>query len=537
MKAFLMYRDRDVDPAQPLPWNAQALIQDLELNTLLTAMALGDKLVFDVSKKTVLASLNDLDTIRYRQDILHDALRNAAVVRQMYSLATEAMERERKSWWGYFRSPGLILSRSVDVLQIFVDVLKRLRSLADEHAASFQSEGFTALFAMLKQELGDDYFTRAQDHLSRLKFRGGVLISAELAQGHKGVREVLRMPPAPRRRWFERFFSQGPPEYTFHLHPRDEAGGRALSELRDRGINLVANALAQSTDHINNFFAMLRAELAFSIGCVNLHEQLAKKGEPTCFPLPIAAGHRRHAFRGLYDVCLSLSLDRRVVGNDVNADHKDLAIITGANRGGKSTFLRSIGLAQLMMQCGMFAPAESFSANVASGLFTHYKREEDPTMKGGKFDEELSRMSEIADHVTPNALLLFNESFAATNEREGSEIARQIVTALREKHMKVFFVTHLYELARRFCDSGEEKAIFLRAERQPDRSRTFKLIRGEPLETTFGEDLYKKIFAPRTDLRLAGAEVGRRRVTAPRAIRRIRFVPRVDDGSPTEGNM
>jgi DNA mismatch repair ATPase MutS len=78
---------------------------------------------------------------------------------------------------------------------------------------------------------------------------------------------------------------------------------------------------------------------------------------------------------------------------------------------------------------------------------THYKREEDTAMKSGKIDEELSRMNDIVESITPNALILFNESFAATNEREGSEIARQIVSALIEKHLKVFFVTHLFEFA------------------------------------------------------------------------------------------
>ena len=53
-------------------------------------------------------------------------------------------------------------------------------------------------------------------------------------------------------------------------------------------------------------------------------------------------------------------------------------------------------------------------------------------MKSGKFDEELSRMNAIVDNLTPRALILFDESFAATNEREGSEIARQIVSALLE---------------------------------------------------------------------------------------------------------
>ena len=223
-----------------------------------------------------------------------------------------------------------------------------------------------------------------------------------------------------------------------------------MSELKDRGINLVANALAQSADHILSFFNMLRTELAFYVGCLNLHEQLAQMGEPISFPLPVTSSERRHSFQELYDVCLALTMKQKIVGNDVNADNKDLVIITGANQGGKSTFLRSIGLAQLMMQCGMFVPAESFCANICDGLFTHYKREEDATMKSGKLDEELSRMSDIVDNITSNSMSLFNESFAATNEREGSEIARQIICALLEKRIKIFFVTHLYEFAHGF---------------------------------------------------------------------------------------
>jgi DNA mismatch repair ATPase MutS len=85
----------------------------------------------------------------------------------------------------------------------------------------------------------------------------------------------------------------------------------------------------------------------------------------------------------------------------------------------------------------MFVGAEAFGGDATTGLFTHYKREEDPSMKHGKLDEELSRLSDIADWIQPNAVALFNESFAATNEREGSEIARQVVSALLEARVRV----------------------------------------------------------------------------------------------------
>jgi len=209
---------------------------------------------------------------------------------------------------------------------------------------------------------------------------------------------------------------------------------------------------------------------------------------------------------GLYDVCLSLNTADQVVGNDIPGEYKQLVVITGANRGGKSTLLRSIGLAQIMMQCGMFVPARTFEASVCHGVFTHFKREEDAGMKSGKLDEELSRMSTIVERIAPGSVLLLNESFASTNEREGSEIARQIVRALLETKVKVFYVTHMFALAEGFYRERSDSFLFLRAERLDDGTRTFRLLEGEPLPTSFGKDLYRQIFEKQGDVILAGTE-------------------------------
>ncbi|MGQ9833554.1 MAG: MutS-related protein [Candidatus Villigracilaceae bacterium] len=507
MKVFLMHPNRDfelqgtIEQRYPyrhvltLPPTKVALIEDLELDTLFNAMAQKDEFLFDMAKQAIFSSLDSPEEIRYRQEILKDCLKNPAVVREIYSITIEATDRKHRHWMGiYSRYPSVVLSGAVQMLEMFVILLKRLKRIADEHAGKFESQGFKRFFAMVQSELTEEYFAVVEKHLKTLKFKHGVLISAELGNGNEGKNYILRKPNHDDRHWVKRVFSKRSPIYSYTIHPRDEAGARALGELRDKGINLVANAAGQSADHIDNFFNVLRRELAFYIGCLNLSDQLAQLGEPIAFPDPVPASERQHSFTGLYDVALALTMKKKVVGNDVNANGKDLMIITGANQGGKSTFLRSIGLAQLMMQCGMFVPAESFRANVCTGLFTHYKREEDATMTSGKFDEELSRMSEIVDHITPDSIVLFNESFAATNEREGSEIARQIVSALLEKRVKIFYVTHLYELAHGFYSKGMENAIFLRADRQEHGRRTYKLIEAPPLETSYGMDVYNKIF-------------------------------------------
>jgi DNA mismatch repair ATPase MutS len=408
-----------------------------------------------------------------------------------------AIERERKEYLGNLSNyPGWVLAHGIRVLEIFLEQLTLLRKIADNAGGAFESEGFRRFFQMLREELGEDFFAEAQDHLKRLRFRTGVPISGRLGKGLKGTGYVLRRSEEGRLDWIGRLFAPSEERgYTFHLQPRDEAGARCLGELRDRGINLVADALGKSADHVLAFFRMLRTELAFFLGCANLKDALEQSGQPTCFPKPMPPGEACFSCKGLYDATLALSLKGRVVGNDVESDGNLLVVITGANQGGKSTFLRSVGLAHLMMQCGMIVPAAMFSASVCDGLFTHYKREEDTSMTSGKLDEEMSRMSVIVDHMTPHALLLLNESFASTNEREGSEISRQIVRGLIDQRERIFFVTHLYELAHGLYERQSESATFLRADRNSDGQRTFKLVPGEPLQTSFGQDLYERIFA------------------------------------------
>ncbi len=490
-----MHRDRDFGLAHDLPSNHEALAQDLELNTLLATMAAGDQFLLEVARRALLISLRDPEEILYRQQVLTDCLENASVVRDLYVLAGEAIKAE-KTVWGFHRdSPSRLLSNSVQKMELLVGFLKQLRELADRQAPRFRSPGFSRFFAMLAEELDDEYFNSVESYLKELRFKGGQLFSAQLGAGNKGKGYTLRRPRD--QSWIGRVFDRS--GYSFTIADRDERGFRALSELEDKADNLVANALAQSVEHVLSLFVMVRIEIGFYVGCVNLSERIAAKGEPACLPVPLARGEVGLHGEALYDVSLTLTIDQRVVGNDVDADRKSLVMITGANQGGKSTFLRSVGQAQLMMQCGLFVGGTSFRANVCDGLFTHYKREEDEAMERGKLDEELARMSEIANHITPNCMLLCNESFAATNEREGSEIARQAVHALLHEGIKVLFVTHMFDLADGFYRETLDTALFLRAERGSDGARPFKLAAGRPLPTSYGEDSYRKVFGKRID--------------------------------------
>jgi hypothetical protein len=496
------HQSQDFDWQKGLPWNAGALEADLGLGPILDAMANGDDGVFVVSRKVLLSGVTgDLDTIGYRQAILQDCLDHADAVRELYATAVEANEKRKGSYLGMLaRYPDSVLRDALDTMETLLVFMKRLRTIGDRYGHKFTAEGWVKFFAMLKHDLDEQYFESVQSHLRVLRFRDGELISAEIGTANKGIRYLLHRTPLRKwrlRDWWRGLFTKQPPDvFRFELAPRDEAGAQALQGLRNRGIALAANVLGQAADHVRDFFSMLRAELAFYIGCVNLRERLVRKGQPICIPAPASAGERLFSYEGLYDVALALTVDRKVVGNDADADGKSLVVITGPNSGGKSTFLRSVGLGFLMMQCGMFVAATSFHASLCDGLQTHFKREEDAAMDSGKFDEELSRMSDIVEHVGEDSVALFNEAFAATNEREGSEIARQVMTALFDSGVRVLCVTHMYELARGFFEQDCGRGLFLCAGRQTDGVRTFKLTPGAPLATSYGEDLYETIFRP-----------------------------------------
>lgn len=493
MKALLTHPTEDLDTGRGLPDHAAALAQDLELETVLEAMAGGDRYVRDVAERVLLGAAPDIDTIVYRQEVLADCLGHPGLARELYTLASSAIEEERQLSFGRFGSePDTILSRAVRVMDLFVDTLRRMRIAADKHAEAVGSRGLVRLAAMLSDELDEAYLQSIEGYLGELRFPQGLLLSAELGRGNTGVNHVLRRPPQRGR--LAQLFERAPQGEGFALADHDERGHKALSELRGRAINGVANALAQSCDHILGFLALLRAELAFYLGAVNLHRRLEEVGAPTCVPTPM--GRERGAWRArdLYDPSLALTLGRAPVGNDVDAEGASLVMITGANQGGKSTLLRSVGLAQLMFQAGVFAPAAAFEASPVSGVYSHFPREEDASMQRGKLDEELARMSAIVDAVDTGALVLCNESFASTNEREGSEIARHVVTALREAGVRVAYVTHMYELARTFIDEQREEVRFLRAERGEAGERTYRLAESPPLPTSFGEDTYARVF-------------------------------------------
>ncbi len=496
MKVHLLYPDRALDPDGPVAAHAADLVADLELGSLLDAMAGGDAFLRETARRVLVAPVTDPAGIHYRQAILADARERRAVVRDLYGIAVDAVLGEARVWGAFLDAYAeSVLARATTVLELFIGLLRRLRSLGDQHAATFASDGMRRLFAEIDRDLDDAYLRSIEVHLEHLRFRDGMVLSVGLGAGNRGDGYVLRRPADGGKGWRQRVPLLDRDGYTYRIPEQSETAARNFAALKSQGIAQAAAALAQATDQILGYFKALRFELGFYVGCLNLEERLTAKRQSVCVPVAQASGSGHLSVTGLRDLALVLAVPPGgAVANDLDAAGRPLVVITGANRGGKSTLLRSLGQAQLMLQAGMFVGAEAFEAEVRGGVYTHFKREEDAGLESGKLDEELRRMSRIVDALPPDALLLLNESFASTNEREGAEIARQIVRPLLDAGVRVTYVTHMFALADGLARSEPDRGLFLRAERTGDGGRTYRVVPGEPLPTSYGGDIYRRVF-------------------------------------------
>jgi len=258
MKSYLLFRNKNYDLTSPLPSNSDDLIEDLALERLFSVMAKGEDFIYKISKHAVLTGVDQICEITYRQNVLRDCLKNQETIRRIYNLCLLSKQNKHRRWLGiYAQTPRGILSSAVNMMQMFSELLKQLKIIAENNASNFNSEGLKSFFSRIQTELGGDYIEEIDRNLENLQFNNGMLASVRLGKGNEGSVYTLRLPKKGSLSLiggFLRKITGKVSEYSFLVPARDEGGHRALEELVDRSVNEAANALAQTANHIDAFF-------------------------------------------------------------------------------------------------------------------------------------------------------------------------------------------------------------------------------------------------------------------------------------------
>ncbi len=160
---------------------------------------------------------------------------------------------------------------------------------------------------------------------------------------------------------------------------------------------------------------------------------------------------------GRHPVVESLVKDTLFVPNDtlLNQTDRRMALITGPNMAGKSTYMRQVAVITLMAQIGSFVPAKSAHIGVADKIFTRVGASDDLSSGQSTFMVEMSEVAHILDHATSSSLLIFDEIGRGTSTYDGMSIARAVMEYVNDPKKigaKTLFATHYHEL----CALGDQ---------------------------------------------------------------------------------
>ncbi len=129
------------------------------------------------------------------------------------------------------------------------------------------------------------------------------------------------------------------------------------------------------------------------------------------------------------------------------ADHPDLIVLTGPNMSGKSTYLRQIGLIQLLSQVGSFVPAQNCRVGICDRIFTRVGAVDDLATGQSTFMVEMNETANILNHAQPSSLVLLDEIGRGTSTFDGMAIAWSVAEYLAQTiRCRTIFATHYHEL-------------------------------------------------------------------------------------------
>ena len=139
------------------------------------------------------------------------------------------------------------------------------------------------------------------------------------------------------------------------------------------------------------------------------------------------------------------------VPNDTHLDCRDnrIAIITGPNMAGKSTFMRQVAIITLMAQIGSFVPASSAKIGIVDRIFTRVGASDDLAAGQSTFMLEMTEVADILKYATNKSLIVFDEIGRGTSTYDGMSIARAVLEYTADKKKigaKTLFATHYHEL-------------------------------------------------------------------------------------------
>ncbi len=493
---------------------------DLGLTELVNGLALSGRYATYV-RQILTTLITDPATICWRQTVLSDFADNPALVTQAQALLPRLAALQHGTAMLGKRQRNLLLDTADHLaeLEAYVQVVGELHAALA--SVSLESQALLELRDNLAALMNEPNFQSLRAELPELRaplerissLTIGINLDAELKPISAVLMAINDQPVNEKRSWLERIIGvrQDQVDETgiapLHRVPEDP-NMRPLSPLfqdLDRLLTQIAQPVAKALTKYartgSGSLAHLEYELAFFTGAARLIEKLRGQGIPFCHPEIVPAEARVIEVDSLVNIGLALRGTEPPVPSPVEfGPNGRIAVLTGPNSGGKTTYLRSVGLAQVMFQAGLLIPAHSARFSPADAILTHFPSLE--TRQQGRLAEESLRLRELFQRATGHSLVLLNETFSSTTPAEAVYLAQDILCALRVIGARVIYATHLIELADKLDEieksvEGDCRLFSLVAgvvvDANGEATPTYQITRGQPHVRSYAQEIARKL--------------------------------------------
>lgn len=467
------------------------LAKDVNFGVILNYMASEDKDDIPWITNVVSVPMLEEQELGKRQDLIRFLCGNPAIIDEAYRLIKKFYDK-------YSRMFKLVengkkemdqcsstAASCIELLQCLSEFVSSFSGLIKKYNLSEIKE-FSTLCSSFSDFANSPFCGEMASCIDSYKKEGQITFQISIGQGFKFSNIAFDSIDCTKERNY--VFLPRKKDGSF-LYRDDSvcAGGMALANYFL--VNLVKDNWLEFQEWVFSF-EHLRSQSAFLYGSVKLYKRGLERGFYFSYP---QLANSSCEMKELYELSLAFQTTTFPITNDVRLTNKKGLVVTGTNQGGKSTFLRSLGIAQLMYQCGMYVPAAEYSSKRYRQIFSHFTKREDSAMNTGRFEEELIRMEYILQNAEEGSLILSNETFCGTTEVTATQVAMAIAEGIKDYDIDLWMVTHISQFAINLYNQSNNDYVFLSAAHKSEGQEPFKMIEKKPDNTSFGMELFQSV--------------------------------------------
>lgn len=456
---------------------------DNEKQTYLSANALADlNMSFlgdaEFSKNINKFIVSEKDAILMRQKEFADIMNNPELsifLEELCKKITELSEVEKLKKDVDVYSDNESLLYAFRELLMFTDCIDLISDSAEKFSGKIFSQGFLSLFSYAEQIKNEAWYASvvkfisdADKSLRDIKsITLGINLDAKLRPIEAGI-VSFNTKPFTTNNIMDRLFAEKADskeyiclsvlcknEFGISSSQLNTLSGQVyycLNEIFRRSL-VKMKSIMRKAERENNFLDFVYDEIKFLNVGAEFILKMRSAGMPICIPEITDGNDEIFDFYDPNLIDFTRSAD--IVRNDISFDENGkIYVLTGQNSGGKSVFIRAVGICYVMFQLGMPVPAGRAKLRITDGIYTHFIGKAQMRV-GGRLENECKSISEIYKLMTGDSIIFMDESFSSTSAYDGTLIACEVLKHLREKGCRCIYATHMHDIANKAEEINE----------------------------------------------------------------------------------